>query len=377
MSDIALLCTGSELVRGEVLNTNGPFMANALSELGFQVGQHLTVDDDESELAAALQYLMKSHAIVLCCGGLGPTSDDRTRFAAAQVFNQSLVFNADVWALIVNRMKRTHQVIPDSNRQQALFPETATIFPNANGTAAGFVMTSETHALYLLPGPPRECLPMFQEQVLPSLSKRLSPELGKRLIWRCFDVSESLVADQIETLCQPFACQIAYRAFSPYLDVKIHVHDAAQADAVEQLVESALKPSLIPKGSSNAIEALQLILQQRPEIRLNFFDGVTRGALQSALQRPQNQDRCRFSAEPYETHKTTAADDEHQIIITGLEAYWGGQPASETQISMTLWRANQRLKHSERTLKLREQRMVETATDWCAMTLNIWLSEMA
>src|SRR5262249_55359345 len=119
---IAILATGDELTTGDILNTNGQIIAQTLKDHGFLMGMHVIASDDENEITEAINFLLHDHPILITIGGLGPTSDDRTRFALSRAINQPLVFNEASWNHITSRLTSLHLHVHEANKQQALFP---------------------------------------------------------------------------------------------------------------------------------------------------------------------------------------------------------------------------------------------------------------
>ena len=149
---VSFLATGSEIITGEIVNTNSQQMAQILFEHGILCGDHLIVDDELANLSTGLKFLADRHRIVITTGGLGPTTDDRTRDVITAYFNQTLHFNEDSWNRIVKRLTERKRHIAESNRQQAFFPEQASIIPNLNGTADAFYVQHEQQIIIALPG---------------------------------------------------------------------------------------------------------------------------------------------------------------------------------------------------------------------------------
>src|SRR3990167_9660439 len=249
---IALLATGDELVNGDILNTNGQAIAQALFDLGMEVGMHLVVADQQAEIENAIQYLLTHHKALIITGGLGPTSDDRTRFALAKALNQELILDESCWEAIQARLNRytlTNQ--PISNKNQALFPQEATIIPNDNGTAAGCYLEHNQKVIFMLPGPPSECLPMFKQFIIPQLQKQQLAEPIIHKKWLLFNVSEGEIADRLDTLAAPYDITTGYRINFPYVEFKAHSKDekklAAFLTAANSLLQShQLNPESLP-----------------------------------------------------------------------------------------------------------------------------------
>ena len=208
---IALLATGDELVHGDILNTTAPWIANQLIEQGFSINQHMTVTDEQSEIECALRHLLINNRIVITTGGLGPTSDDRTRYAIAETCKLPLIFDESSWDAICQRIRAFNFPITENNKQQALFPKNAKILPNHHGTANGCIVTNGHNTIIMLPGPPYECREMFTKYVMPALLDLHlhQPRYVKK--WRVFNVSESIIAQSLEEVIQGTDAVLGYR----------------------------------------------------------------------------------------------------------------------------------------------------------------------
>lgn len=151
---VALLATGDEIIHGDTLNTNSHNLASALSSEGLPLGLQLACSDKEKELYDCLSFLALTHDIILVTGGLGPTSDDRTRFALGRFLKTDLVEFPEAIQHIQTRLGLAEKELNPGNRQQALFPANATILPNPHGTALGCYYSQGNKLFILLPGPP-------------------------------------------------------------------------------------------------------------------------------------------------------------------------------------------------------------------------------
>lgn len=218
---IGFLVTGSEVTSGEILNSNSARMAETLQEWGMTIGEHLLCDDGADNIEAALRFLLDRHDAVITSGGLGPTSDDVTRLAVSKVSEHRLVFNEASWKKIVDRLSKRHLPIPENNRQQAFFPEGSQILKNDNGTADACLLYVGEKLVFMLPGPPRECLPIFQEQVFPVLKEEGFSTPLRLFRWRLMGVSESFIAESLNPISEECDIEFAYRAGYPFVDVKL------------------------------------------------------------------------------------------------------------------------------------------------------------
>jgi nicotinamide-nucleotide amidase len=175
-----IISIGSELVNGQSLDTNSQWLSRALGELGVAVHYHTTLGDVLDENVAALRVAVSRADLVVTSGGLGPTQDDLTRDALAEVGGVPLVEDAASLAAIAAMFARRNRAMAERNRVQALFPEGATPLPNRVGTAPGVWMTLGKATVACLPGVPSEMRVMFDEQVLPRL--RQMSGLGRVIV---------------------------------------------------------------------------------------------------------------------------------------------------------------------------------------------------
>ena len=239
---IGILATGTELVFGEILNTNGQHIAQTLLNLGMHIGEHVVVDDNIPNLDAALAFLLSRHQAVITIGGLGPTSDDCTREVVAKAVDQPLIFAEESWQRIVTRLSARKLPIPENNRQQAYFPKGATILPNPNGSADGCAVEHQGQWIFMLPGPPNECLPLFESAVLPLLNRHHFGSPKRLFRWRLTGVSESAIAEQLEAFGKPYQLQFGYRAHKPFLDIKLHLIDSPKVQEMLAKLRVILRP---------------------------------------------------------------------------------------------------------------------------------------
>jgi nicotinamide-nucleotide amidase len=232
LNSVALLATGDELTNGDILNTNGATIAQQLFANGIIVGEHVIVADNETAILKAITYQLQNHNTLIITGGLGPTSDDLTRFALAKYLQTSLMFNEEVWNTICQRLQQRNFPVHESNRQQALFPESATILPNLHGSAAGCFVKHNEQQIFMLPGPPKECLTMFSDHVLPKLKHLFQPHY--RLKWLLTGVREGEIAAKIEAAIPHLKCHFGYRWNYPNLEFKLSASNAEILDEAKK-----------------------------------------------------------------------------------------------------------------------------------------------
>ena len=168
----AILSIGTELTRGELINTNAAWLGEELTKLGFDVTEHATVDDDLDRIATLVRRFSEKHRVVIATGGLGPTSDDLTTEAAAKAAGVRLRRDERVVEGIRQKFDAFGRVMPESNAKQGDFPLGADVLPNPVGTAPGFGMTLGDASLFFVPGVPREMKHIFRESILPAVAAR-------------------------------------------------------------------------------------------------------------------------------------------------------------------------------------------------------------
>lgn len=171
-----IISTGDELIRGDHTDTNSGRLSRFLKELGIDVLYITITGDREDLLKQVLKEAVKRTEVVIVTGGLGPTEDDKTRKAAADVFSRNLVMDEKVMEMIKTRFRKMGMEMPEDNTKQALIPEQATTIYNYNGTAAGFIIHDKSRNVTLaaLPGPEQEWTPMFENEVKPFLLEKHS-----------------------------------------------------------------------------------------------------------------------------------------------------------------------------------------------------------
>lgn len=226
----AILAIGTELTRGELLNSNATWLAEALTAIGFTVAELACVDDDRSRIEAVLRRLGAEHEVLVCTGGLGPTTDDLTTECVARVLGVPLVRDAAALEAIRERLSRFGRKLAPSNEKQADFPEGARVLPNPNGTAPGFSVVLGRARAFFMPGVPHEMRAMFDDHVAPVIRPLVrEPHFQVRL--RTYGKPESEVNDLLAGIEAAHDVVIGYRAMSPEIEVKVLAYAPTSAEA--------------------------------------------------------------------------------------------------------------------------------------------------
>lgn len=199
---VELVCVGTELLLGNIVNTNAAFLARQCAMLGLSMYHQSVVGDNEERLKETIRTALDRSDIVILCGGLGPTQDDLTKETAAAVMGFPLVEDAHSKERIEEYFKNSpFKIITDNNWKQALVPEGCIVIDNHNGTAPGIIMEKDGKSMILLPGPPNELIPMFHQDIFPYLN-RLQPETIDSVMVKLCGVGESLVETEILDLIE-------------------------------------------------------------------------------------------------------------------------------------------------------------------------------
>ena len=228
---VALLTIGTELSRGEIVDTNAAWLATQLTEAGFVVGRIETVPDELETIVASIRRLATAHRFVVVSGGLGPTTDDLTAEAAARAAGVELTRDATSLQAIKRRVEARGGSLNPGHEKQALIPAGADVLANSDGTAPGFAVRFAETVGYFLPGVPREMKRMFTEQVLPRVRPN-APNTAHQLKLQTYGLGESLLGQKLEGVEAAFpGVTIGYRVHFPEVEVKIHADAATQDEA--------------------------------------------------------------------------------------------------------------------------------------------------
>lgn len=196
-----ILAVGTEILLGNIVNTNAQYIANRLAELGIEVYHQSVVGDNAERLMQAYDLAFKRADLVITTGGLGPTKDDLTKEVAFEYFGKKAVLHEELLKEIEDYFKKINMPMSENNKKQAFFPEDAIIMKNKNGTAPGCIIEEDNKILAVLPGPPREMKPMFEESLVPYLKKFQDSILVSKTL-RVIGLGESNVAEIIDDILE-------------------------------------------------------------------------------------------------------------------------------------------------------------------------------
>jgi len=257
----AILSIGTELTRGELVNTNATWIAERLTANGFEVATIETIPDTRATIVETLWRIAARHRVVVCSGGLGPTTDDLTTSCAAEAGGLPLIRHEPSLEAIRRRFAVLGREMTASNAKQADFPEGAEVLPNPIGTAPGFMLKLGGSRLFFTPGVPAEMKRMFDEQILPRIAHLASND-SVQLHLKTFGQTESRIGEMLAGIEEAFpGVTIGYRAHFPEIEVKVHARaknktDAqALADAATREVRLRLGELVYGEGATDSFPA--------------------------------------------------------------------------------------------------------------------------
>ena len=287
---VELISVGTEILLGNIVNTNTQYLAEKCALLGLSMYHQVTVGDNRERLFAVLETALNRSDVVILTGGLGPTEDDLTKEVCAEVMGFDLVEDEHTRERISKYFKNNiYKEIPDNNWKQAMIPQGATVLDNSNGTAPGLIMEKDGKTAILLPGPPNELKPLFTEQVFPYLQSR-QPEVIRSQMVKICGYGESQVEDKlidlINTQTNPTIATYAKTA-------EVHLRVTAKA-ANEEEAKTLLKPVVkeIKNRFDNAVyttkeeETLEMAvvrLLKKHELTVTTAESCTGGLIAGRL----------------------------------------------------------------------------------------------
>ncbi len=258
-----IMMIGTELLLGQIEDTNATLMARMLADSGIDLYQKTTVGDNTERIVNALRDALQRSDVVLCSGGLGPTEDDITRECVAAVLNRPLEYHEDIFTHIESLFLRYRLKITENNKRQAMVPHGAIVIDNPNGTAPGLIVDDPQGIIVCMPGVPRELEPMLKDSVIPWLKKRFGvDELLHYRVLKVCGLGESqvdqIIGDLILNGKNPTVGVLANPAF-----VRIRIAAKArtreEADALIDPVDAEVRrrlPNLIMGVDDDTVEGV-------------------------------------------------------------------------------------------------------------------------
>jgi nicotinamide-nucleotide amidase len=284
-----IIAVGSELLTPDRLDTNSLFLTEELNKLGIEVVRKTIVGDNRELLAEAFRDALDRVPLIIASGGLGPTEDDLTRETVAELLGRKLIQNDAILRYIEGRFRQLGREMPAVNVRQAMVPEGAEVLENPRGSAPGLWLEDKGRFVALLPGPPRELKPMYQEQVLPRLEKRRS---GIRMFHRELRVAgmgESAVEQRVKPIYTRYS-DVNTTILAAPGEIQIHLriwtdqaeHAQKTLDEIVQGFELALTDRIYSQDGTSMEEVIARLLTMN-NATISAAESCTGGLLAQRL----------------------------------------------------------------------------------------------
>jgi nicotinamide-nucleotide amidase len=331
-----IVMIGTELLLGELVDTNANRLARALRDIGLDLLYKTTVGDNETRITQVLNLALNRSDVIITSGGLGPTADDVTRRAVANATGRELVYSTDLESQIEARFRGFGRKMAENNKQQAYIPDGALPLPNPVGTAPCFVSEDMQGrgSIISLPGVPRELEYMMEHTVIPLLIERMG---GKKVMkvhtLRTCAVGESDVGRAIEDLMATGNPTVGLAAHSGQTDVRItaKADSAEEADSLvasmEEKVRDRLGVAVYGVEKETVAEVLGHLLEER-DLKIGVIDTLSRGQLVHDLIETGFGDRITTNLYPNNI--------EEALEATGLETPFSSKEADNNVLAISL-----------------------------------------
>ncbi len=246
MLSAEIIAVGSELLTPTKTDTNSLWLTEKLNEIGIEVKLKTVVGDDELRLEEAIRDAVKRSDVVITTGGLGPTEDDVTRRVSARAIGRELVYKEELENDLRERFRRWGREMPEINKRQAFVIEDSKILPNPNGSASGMSVILNGKFLVVLPGPPRELQPMFENFVLPELSDLAGDVVFRKRILKVSGMGESAIDEAIAPVYSKYK-NVQTGVLFNKSEVEIHLTAQAENEREADKINAELAEKIVEK----------------------------------------------------------------------------------------------------------------------------------
>lgn len=245
-----IIAVGTELLHGDIANTNAQFISKKMAEIGVDVYFHTVVGDNKNRIKQVFDIAIKRADIIISTGGLGPTQDDITKESLAELLDMPMTFYQESMDRIEKYFEKKNKKMSENNVRQAYFPKDSYIIPNSNGTADACKLEHNGKIIYLLPGPPREVIPLVEDFVMNDLAKRDRHYTSYKMI-QILNMGES----EAEMILMDFVKNQTNPTIASYADEKKLVFRITAKDDTKELADikiDELVEKVLDKMGENA-----------------------------------------------------------------------------------------------------------------------------
>lgn len=283
-----IMAVGTELLMGNIVNTNAQFIARRLTDMGIFVYYQTVVGDNAGRLKNALNLAFERADIVITTGGLGPTQDDLTKETGAEYFHKKLILDEKSLESIKCYFAKQGKTTNEGNKKQAYFPEGSMIIPNNHGTAPGCIIEENGKVMIMLPGPPSEVLPMFEEAIVPYLEKFQECTLVSKVLRVC-GIGEGHMAEKINDLIMNENPTVAPYAKEGEVTLRITARAKNKDEGIkmvktmEDKIREKLGDDVYGEGDTNSLEEVIGRMLIDNNITISTAESCTGGLLSGKL----------------------------------------------------------------------------------------------
>ena len=284
-----IISVGTEILLGDIVNTNTQFLAKELASIGIEVYRQEVVGDNQDRLLGILEEALNRSDMVITTGGLGPTNDDLTKETACKFFNMDLELHQESLKALEEYFSKMGRKITESNYKQVYFPKEAIVLPNPNGTAPGAILEKNNKYIVILPGPPREMKPMYLNHVKPYLIKKGDGIIESKVL-RVLGIGESMAAEKLKKFIEN-GVNPTVAPYAKEEDVIFRITAKAESqkealkliEPVKNQIEEILGQDVYGEGEETTIEMVVGDLLIKNNLKISTAESCTGGMIASRL----------------------------------------------------------------------------------------------
>ena len=281
--NISLLSVGTEILLGDTVNTNLSSLGKILYEDGFLLDSEVTVSDDRNSINEKFMSLLSNNDVVITCGGIGPTEDDFTKEVICEALELDLIIDQDHVEWMKSRWESRGLSMPETNIKQAEIPTGATKLNNTMGTAPGILIEVQNKLVFILPGPPREFIPLIKDEVVPRLKEKYTSSEKDYSFITFFNQPESLLAQSINKF-KPASLDLAYLASKGIIKLRYDKNSVTKDELTNFInnVKSEFSENILAYENISAPNVLfNKLIEQK--LTISVVESITGGSFTAEL----------------------------------------------------------------------------------------------
>ncbi len=331
MPNLEIITIGTELLLGEIIDTNSTYIARTLRDHGIDIFRITTIGDNPARITSAIREALTRADIVITTGGLGPTVDDPTRQAVAFATDRDVIYQPNLWDEIVNRFNDYGRKPTENNRRQAYIPANSIPVKNPVGTAPAFIVDESDYCVISLPGVPREMEFLLHESIIPFLSQKfkLNTQIIKATVLHAASIGKSAIDELIDDLEKLQNPTVGLLAHPGQVDIRVTSKAESELEALQlsKPVIQEIKKRLGDHIYGQDEETLELVISKilnRHQLRLGLVEIGLGGKLTDRLMTAQSGDICSTILNEDAENSSTLENKIEEIQKTNICDIWFG-----------------------------------------------------